>query len=106
MFAAVGGGLALVLLLAWIAATEKNVLRRYRGFLTAGQPAKALLLRSLLIGFNTLFVAALFNPELEAVGRGATVFGIYAMMMLVGEPALAGWAREDLNLHGVAPTGT
>jgi O-Antigen ligase len=95
MFAAVGGGLGVVLLIAWIAATEKNVLRRYRGFLMAGTPAKALLLRSLLIGFNTLFVAALFNPELEAVGRGATVFGIYAMMMMVGEPALGG-GRERI----------
>jgi hypothetical protein len=95
MFAAVGGGLAVVLLLVWIAATEKNVLRRYRGFLRAGQPMNALLLRSLLIGFNTLFVAALFNPELEAVGRGATVFGIYAMMMLVGEPPLSG-GRERI----------
>jgi O-Antigen ligase len=95
MFAAVGGGLALVLLILWVAATEKNVLRRYRGFLVAGEPAKALLLRSLLIGFNTLFVAALFNPELEAVGRGATVFGIYAMMMMVGEPALVG-GRERI----------
>jgi O-Antigen ligase len=95
MFAAVGGGLGLVLLLVWIAATEKNVLRRYRGFLMGGMPAKALLLRSLLIGFNTLFVAALFNPELEAVGRGATVFGIYAMMMMVGEPPLGG-GRERI----------
>jgi hypothetical protein len=44
-------------------------------------------LRTLLVGFNTLFVAALFNPELKAIGRGATVFGIHAMVMM-GEPVV------------------
>jgi len=87
MIAANGGLVGLLLFVIWIAATEINVLRRYRGFLNSREYPRAMLLRSLLVGFNTLFAAALFNPELEAVGRGATVFGIYALMMLLGRPA-------------------
>jgi O-antigen ligase len=90
MIAANGGLAGLLLFVIWIAATEINVLRRYRGFLTSGEYPKAMLLRSLLVGFNTLFAAALFNPELEAIGRGATVFGIYALMMMIGWPAQQG----------------
>jgi hypothetical protein len=97
MMTAVGGGVALLLFLIWLAATETNVLRRYRGFLISGQPAKAMLLRSLLIGFNTMFVAALFNPELEAIGRGATVFGIYALMMMLGEPMIRSMPRRAVR---------
>ena len=88
MVAATGGLLGLFLLVWWIAATEVVILRRYRGFLASGENRKAGLLRVLLVAFNVLFVAALFNPELSAVGRGATIFGLYALMMLVGEPTL------------------
>jgi O-antigen ligase len=88
MVAAVGGALGLLLLLWWIAATEVNALRRYRGFLAAGEHRKAGLLRVLLVTFNVLFAAALFNPELSAVGRGATAFGLYALLMVIGEPAV------------------
>jgi len=86
MIAANGGLLGLMLFVLWIVATEVNVLRRYRGFLAAREYPRAMLLRTLLVGFNTLFAAALFNPELEAIGRGATVFGIYALMMVLGRP--------------------
>jgi O-Antigen ligase len=86
MVAAVGGTLGVLLLLWWIAATEVNALRRYRGFVAAGEHRKAGLLRVLLVTFNVLFAAALFNPELSAVGRGATAFGLYALLMLIGEP--------------------
>jgi hypothetical protein len=86
MVAAVGGALGVLLLLWWIAATEVNALRRYRGFVAAGEHRKAGLLRVLLVTFNVLFAAALFNPELSAVGRGATAFGLYALLMLIGEP--------------------
>jgi O-antigen ligase len=88
MTAAVGGALGLLLLLLWIATTVVNTLRRYRGFLAAGQTERAGLLRVLFVTFNVLFAAALFNPELSAVGRGATAFGLYALMMMVGEPPL------------------
>jgi O-antigen ligase len=89
MVAATGGLLGLFLMVWWIAATEVVVLRRYRGFLASGEDRKAGLLRVLLVAFNVLFVAALFNPELSAVGRGASIFGLYALMMLVGEPMRA-----------------
>ena len=89
MVAATGGLLGLFLMIWWIAATEMVVLRRYRGFVASGEQRKAGLLRVLLVGFNVLFVAALFNPELSAVGRGSSIFGLYALMMLVGEPMRA-----------------
>jgi hypothetical protein len=89
MTAAVGGALGLLLLLLWIATTLVNTLRRYRGFLAAGEMERAGLLRVLFVTFNVLFAAALFNPELSAVGRGATAFGLYALMMMVGEPPVA-----------------
>src|SRR2546426_84508 len=44
MVAAAGGALGLVLLIWWIAATEVNTLRRYRGFLAAGEHRRAGLL--------------------------------------------------------------
>jgi O-antigen ligase len=86
MTAAVGGAVGLLLLLLWIATTVVTTLRRYRGFLAAGEKERAGLLRVLFVTFNVMFAAALFNPELSAVGRGATAFGLYALMMMVGEP--------------------
>jgi O-antigen ligase len=103
MVAATGGVLGLLLLVWWIAATEMVVLRRYRGFVASGENRRAGLLRVLLVAFNVLFVAALFNPELSAVGRGATIFGLYALMMLVGEPALF---RTEPSATGGAAKGT
>ena len=86
MLLALGGAIGLGLALWWLIATEQNMLRRYRGFHAAGQLAQAAFLRALLVGFNVFFAAAIFNPGLSAVGRGASVFAIYAMMMMVGEP--------------------
>jgi hypothetical protein len=105
MVAAVGGALGLVLLLWWVAATEVNALRRYRGFLAAGQHRKAGLLRVLLVTFNVLFAAALFNPELSAVGRGATAFGLYALLMLIGEPPVAERGPASRRARAVARAG-
>jgi hypothetical protein len=108
MVAAVGGALGVLLLLWWIAATEVNALRRYRGFVAAGEHRRAGLLRVLLVTFNVLFAAALFNPELSAVGRGATAFGLYALLMLIGEPpvtarpAMARRAGSRMR-HGIGP---
>jgi O-antigen ligase len=106
MTAAVGGGAGLLLLLLWIATTVVNTLRRYRGFLAAGEKERAGLLRVLFVTFNVLFAAALFNPELSAVGRGATAFGLYALMMMVGEPPLAqpaGRARRGRDVAALPP---
>ena len=86
MLLALGGVVGFGLASWWLIATEQNTLRRYRGFLDRGQPERARFLRALLVGFNVFFAAAFFNPGLSTVGRGATVFGIYAMMMMVGEP--------------------
>jgi hypothetical protein len=86
MFSAVGGSVGLLLLFLWLMATEVNILRRYRGFLAAREFQHAAVLRTLMVPFNVLFVAALFNPELSGVARGVTVFGIYALMMMMGEP--------------------
>jgi hypothetical protein len=102
MVAAVGGALGLVLLIWWIAAAEVNTLRRYRGFLAAGEHRRAGLLRVLLVTFNVLFAAALFNPELSAVGRGATAFGLYALMMMVGEPPATTHVRQRPARSGAA----
>ncbi|MCL4368853.1 MAG: O-antigen ligase family protein [Actinobacteria bacterium] len=96
MMLALGGLIGLALGVWWIVATEQNVLRRYRGFLASGEREHAVLLRALLVGFNVLFSAALFNPELSAVGRGASIFGVYSLMMLGGNPDLgteSGWSR-------------
>jgi O-antigen ligase len=103
MTAAVGGAVGLLLLLLWIATTVVTTLRRYRGFLAAGEMERAGLLRVLFVTFNVLFAAALFNPELSAVGRGATAFGLYALMMMVGEPPSAEPARRVGRVRERAP---
>ena len=92
MLLALGGLIGFGLAAWWLIATEQNILRRHRGFLDAGQPERAKFLRTLLVGFNVFFMAAFFNPGLSSVGRGATVFAIYALMMMVGEPARPGTA--------------
>ena len=92
MLLALGGAMGFGLAVWWLIATEQNVIRRYRGFLDLGQLERARTLRTLLVGFNVFFAAALFNPGLSSVGRGASVFAIYAMMMLVGEPVPPGIA--------------
>ncbi len=86
MLLAVGGAIGFGICLWWIIATERNILRRYTGFIAAGDRSHAMMLRTLLVGFNVLFTAALFNPELSAVGRSCTLFGMYAMIMMLGEP--------------------
>jgi O-antigen ligase/polysaccharide polymerase Wzy-like membrane protein len=103
MLLALGGVIGLGLALWWLIATEQNVLRRYRAFLTAGELVRANTLRTLLVGFNVFFAAAFFNPGLSSVGRGATVFAIYAMMMIVGEPARRN--RIPAAGTGVRPRG-
>jgi hypothetical protein len=86
MLLAAGGLIGFGLVAWWVAATEAEVLRRYRGFLASGNVQSASLLRTLLVTFNVFFVSALFNPELSAAGRGTILFAIYAMMMLLGLP--------------------
>jgi O-antigen ligase len=82
-FLANGGILGFGLLIAWIIATELVVLRRYMMLIEGREGAKAGLLRTLLVGFNAFFVTAGFNPTIMGVSRSASIFSIYALMMLL-----------------------
>jgi O-antigen ligase len=96
LFLAEGGIIGIGLLLAWIVALEATLIRRYRGFLRAGMPEHADLLRILLIGFNAFFVAMTFNPVLEGLSRSTTIFALYGIAMALGPPPRSG-AREALG---------
>jgi O-antigen ligase len=86
LFAASGGVVGLGLLLLWIVLTERSALRRYRGFIAAGQQAHASLMRALFVGFNAWLTAAMFNPLFQGMARSVTLFAIYGLMMALGEP--------------------
>ena len=88
LFAAEGGLLGLGLLLGWIVLTEITVVRRYRRFIRVGDQSRADLLRVILVCLNAVFVAMLFNPVLSGASRSATVFGLYAIAMSLGDPGL------------------
>jgi hypothetical protein len=105
MLLATGGVLGLAVILWWLMITEQHVIRRYRGFLAAGQAPQAMLLRTLLVGFNVFFAAAMFNPELSSVGRGASIFTIYAMMMMLGRPDASGDLQPTNDLLTPIPGG-
>jgi O-antigen ligase len=87
LFLANGGLVGLGLLVTWFAMTELTLLRRYRGFIRAGDVRRAGLLRAILVCLNAFVVAMAFNPVLPGASRSATVFGLYAIAMSVGEPA-------------------
>ena len=36
-----------------------------------------------MVGFNSFFVAAAFNPVLEGLSRSAVIFSMYGLAMLV-----------------------
>lgn len=82
-FLANGGILGLGLLIAWIVATELLIFRRYMALIEAGEGSKARLLRTLLVGYNAFFVTAAFNPTIMGVSRSASIFSIYALMMIL-----------------------
>src|SRR5207248_4999369 len=86
LFLAEGGVLGTVLLLGWALGTELTLLRRFRGYGAGGQPNRAALVRVLLCGFNAFFVSAAFNPSLEGTATSATIFAVYGLAMLLGEP--------------------
>ncbi|MBA3690608.1 MAG: O-antigen ligase family protein [Actinobacteria bacterium] len=87
LFAASGGVVGLGLLVLWIVLSERSALRRYRGFVRAGQRYHAALMRALLVGFNGWLTAATFNPLFQGMARSVTLFAIYGLMMSLGEPA-------------------
>jgi O-antigen ligase len=81
-FLANGGLIGFGLLIGWIVLTELTVLRRHTSFTAAGEYSRAGLLRTLLVGYNAFFVTAAFNPTLTGVSRAASIFSIYALIMM------------------------
>jgi hypothetical protein len=81
-FLANGGLIGFGLLLSWIVFTEVTVLRALTSFTAAGERSRARLLRTLLVGYNAFFVTAAFNPTLMGVSRAASIFSIYALIMM------------------------
>lgn len=90
LFLAEGGLMGIGLLLIWMALTEVTIVRRYRRFVLAGRQERADLLRVILVCLNAFFVAMVFNPVLPGASRSATIFGLYAIAMSLGDPAAAG----------------
>ncbi len=86
LFLAEGGLVGIGLFLLWIALSENALLRRHAGFRDTGMPASAGLIRVFLVMFNTLIVAAAFNPTFNGFSRSATLFALYSVVMLVGRP--------------------
>jgi O-antigen ligase len=86
LFLANGGLVGFGLLVVWIVLTETILLRRYRGFVRAGDHRRAGLLRAILVGLNAFVVAMAFNPVLPGASRSITVFGLTAIALSVGEP--------------------
>jgi hypothetical protein len=98
LFLVEGGALGLVLLVSWGVVTEVAALRRYRAFVEAGDDQRAALLRTLLVGFNGYFCAAMFNPLFYGASRSATLFALYSIMMLLGDPRQARQPAPALRL--------
>jgi hypothetical protein len=86
LFLANGGIVGLGLLITWIVMTELTLIRRYRGFVRAGDLRRAGLLRAILVCLNAFVVAMAFNPVLPGASRSVTIFGLYAIAMSLGEP--------------------
>lgn len=86
LFLVKGGVIGLLLLIAFILALERSLLRRYFALARAGEEARASLLRLLLVGFNGFLVSMAFNPVLQGFSRSATIFAMYGIAMLVGAP--------------------
>ena len=97
LFLAEGGLLGAGLLVGWMFLAEATIIRRYRGFVRAGQDDHANLLRVILVCLNAFFVAMAFNPVLPGASRSATIFGLYAIAMSLGAPA-APQTAEPLRL--------
>jgi uncharacterized membrane protein YuzA (DUF378 family) len=92
LFLARGGLLGLLLLIAFILSLNSTLARAHRRFIAQGRLERAKLIRLLMVGFNSFFVAAAFNPVLEGLSRSAVIFSMYGLAMMV--------ARDD----GVVPS--
>ena len=99
LFLAEGGLLGFGLLAGWIILTEVTLVRRYRRFIAAGQRERADLLRITLVFLNAFFAAMLFNPVLPGASRSATIFGLYAITMSLGDPTTAARLVRKVPVH-------
>jgi O-antigen ligase len=101
LFLAEGGLMGEGLLIAFIVLTEITLVRRYRRFIQVGQQDRADLLRIILTVLNAFFMAMLFNPVLPGASRSATIFGLYAIAMSLGDPGKAPASEPDVELDWV-----
>lgn len=82
-----GGLLGMVLFVGWVLATNVVVLSRWRRIRADNLANATVLLRVLLVGYNSFFAVALLNPLLSRVGLSVVVMLFYAMMMTIGVPS-------------------
>jgi hypothetical protein len=101
---AMGGGLvAMFLLLGWMVTTNALVLRWCRAAAARRAEGTYRLLRLLLLGYNSFFAVALVNPVMSKVGLSASLMVVYAMMMSVGAPPVAGDRGRRVTAASLGP---
>jgi hypothetical protein len=83
LFLAEGGVLGLGLLLSFVIGLNIKLGRAHRIFVAQRRLERANLLRTIMVGFNSFFLAAAFNPVLEGMSRSAVIFSLYGLAMLV-----------------------
>lgn len=85
-----GGLLGMGLLSGWVLMTNAVALGRVRRIRSSGLTNTAMLVRVLLVGYNSFFAVALLNPVMSRVGLSIVVMLFYAMMMTIDEPSQSG----------------
>lgn len=83
-----GGLLGMGLLLGWVGTTNLYAHRRFRRVVSEGSSNCAILLRLLMVGYNSFFAIALLNPVLSRLGLSVTAMLLYAMIMTVRAPSV------------------
>ena len=95
LFLAEGGLVGLIVLISFIVGIDFILVRRYRDFVEQGRLDRAKLLRLLLVGFNSFFFTASFNPVMEGLSRSTVIFSMYGLAMLVCSPDREAAGVED-----------
>ncbi len=95
LFLAEGGLVGLIVLISFIVGIDFILVRRYRDFVEQGRLDRAKLLRLLLVGFNSFFFTASFNPVMEGLSRSMVIFSMYGLAMLVCSPDREAAGVED-----------
>ena len=101
LFLAEGGLLGAGILVAFIVMVEITLVRRYRRFMKGGDQDRADLLRIILCTINAFLMTMLFNPVLPGASRSATIFGLYAIAMSLGDPGEVPEVEPDIELDWV-----